>query len=93
MRDIQSVVHIPIERFRASKLRETSQQTVSRELLFEQIPKKHVPISRTPTETSGFGSSNHVGGCLFEVNKMEENVQSLAKKPDVQMSDLLLKAG
>ncbi|CAK9059186.1 unnamed protein product [Durusdinium trenchii] len=26
-----------------------------------------------------------------KVNKMEENVQSLAKKPDVQMSDLLLK--
>ena len=26
-----------------------------------------------------------------EVNKLDDNVQSLSKKPDVQMSDLLLK--
>ncbi len=28
---------------------------------------------------------------MVQVNKLEDNIQSLAKKPDIQMSDLLLK--
>lgn len=28
---------------------------------------------------------------VVQVNKLEDNIQSLAKKPDIQMSDLLLK--
>lgn len=36
----------------------------------------------------------HAGAAqaVCEVNHLEENVESLAKKPAVQMSDLLLKA-